>query len=193
VSVSLVIVCPPGSDPTTQTRAALEVGAAWVRVGADIWALTVDDAADQRRAVARDRQRRYRERDNESVTARDNGSVTARDKTCHAVSRSEMENPWSETERDRGVTGDPLLRGGPPVTASPGHAGPSPRDTTPRDTPTPRDTHDTPTPRDTHARHYHQAGDLEATAPLDDLERERARRGMAAARAALEPRGETDG
>jgi hypothetical protein len=178
VTVSLVIVCADGADPDAVARHALDVGA-WSRVGPETWALTVDESPESRRRVAaRERQRRHRERDN-GVTperdARDNGVTNERD-----ASRWTAEKSWSESGRDRGVTGETPLGGFPPVTAPPGHADVT---SVTRDA---RDARDAPSTRDTAARRYHAAGALADTSPLDDLERERARRGLAGARAALD-------
>jgi hypothetical protein len=183
MTVALVIVCPAGTDPDAQVRAALDLGD-WSQLGADVWALIVDDDEDRRRALGRQRQRRYRER-RTGVTSRHDDASRERygaSQNGDAMSRWAEENSWSDSARHQGVTGESPLGGIPPVTDPLGDAGVTRDANVTRDA---RDARDAPTPRDATARRYYQAGGSGDTAPLDDLARAKAQRGLDGMRAAL--------
>jgi hypothetical protein len=185
LSVSVVIVCPSGTDPAAQTRAALEVGA-WSRVGADTWALIVDDDEAVRRARGRERQRRYRDTHRSGVTSRHEDEDPGRhipSRNGDAMSHGDPENPWSDPARHQGVTGEPPLGGFPPVTDPLGDAGVTGATDGAGDALSPRHT---TAARDNVTRHYWERTD--DAGPLDDLERAKAQRGLASMRAALPDR-----
>jgi hypothetical protein len=194
VNVCATVICPPDVDPVDALAQLLEAGDLR-EITPGVWAVTADDSPDRRRRVSnRERQRRYRERHNGTAADQDSRYAGVTDPRYEGVTgeryalRGGPDNPGPESGRDRGVTGGSPLGGSPPVTAPPGHAGVTSRngDALPPRNGNAGDARDAPTQRDAAARRYHVAGELADTSPLDDLERERARRGIAGARAVLD-------